>query len=49
MATIATRNSGYVSSHDPSIKTAKESDQNQVIAAITLAFSSESCGALDVP
>jgi ribosomal protein S18 acetylase RimI-like enzyme len=41
MTTIATNASGYVPSQDPSIKTANESDQNQVIASIVLAFSSD--------
>jgi hypothetical protein len=44
MTTIATNTSGYVPSQDPSIKTAKESDQNQVIASIVLAFSSDPAG-----
>jgi len=44
MATIATKDSGYVSSQNPSIMTAKESDQNQVIATIALAFSSDPGG-----
>jgi GNAT superfamily N-acetyltransferase len=41
MATIATKPSGYVLAQDPFIKTAKESDQDQVIASIVLAFSSD--------
>ena len=44
MATIATKNSGYVASRDPNIMTAKASDQNQVIATIALAFSSDPAG-----
>jgi GNAT superfamily N-acetyltransferase len=44
MATIATRDADYVSSQNPSIMTAKESDQNQVIATIALAFSSDPGG-----
>src|SRR5918992_4796395 len=44
MATIATKNSGYVVSQDPSIMTTKASDQNQVIATIALAFSSDPAG-----
>jgi hypothetical protein len=31
MATIATRNSGYIALQNPNIMTAKASDQNQVI------------------
>jgi hypothetical protein len=44
MATIATRNSGYIALRGPSIMTTKASDQNQVIATITLAFSSDPAG-----
>src|SRR5918992_4414533 len=44
MATIATRNLGYVASRDPNIITAKASEQNQVIATIALAFSSDPAG-----
>jgi hypothetical protein len=44
MATVATRNSGYVASREPNIMTAKASDQNQIIAAITVAFTSDPAG-----
>jgi hypothetical protein len=39
MATIAAKTSGYRVAQNPTIKTAKEPDQDQVVASIVLAFS----------